>query len=107
MRWARYAARMGELKMLTQIYKKSQGKIPLGRSGARLQDNIKMGLKYGLALSESGYRPLSGCCRHRNSGFHVREEIYCRAELLLARLGLFHGVRTVNITNKIQESVYF
>jgi hypothetical protein len=42
MRWAGHVARMGEG---TDVYRKSEGKRPLGRDRRRWEDNIKMDLQ--------------------------------------------------------------
>jgi hypothetical protein len=46
MRWAGHVARMGERRGVYRVLvRKPEGKRPLGRSGRRLKDNIKMGLQ--------------------------------------------------------------
>jgi hypothetical protein len=41
MRWAGYIARMGEIHVFNILVGKPEGKIPLGRSIRRLEDNIR------------------------------------------------------------------
>ena len=46
MRWAAHVARMSERRRLYSVLVgKPEGKIPLGRSKRRWEDNIKMGLQ--------------------------------------------------------------
>jgi hypothetical protein len=67
MRWAEHVACTGDRRDACRDLGKSEGRIPLGRSRHRWEDNIKMniqavGLRYGLNWSDSGQGQLAGSC---------------------------------------------
>jgi hypothetical protein len=69
MRWAGHVARMGEeRKVYKVLVGKPEGKRPLGRTGRRWEDGIRMdlmqiGLKgCGLDSDGSGQGSVAGCC---------------------------------------------
>jgi hypothetical protein len=68
MRWAVYAARVGEKRNLYKVMVgKPEGKRPLGRPRCRWEDGLetflgRLAWGCGFESTGSGYGPIAGCC---------------------------------------------